>query len=121
VRFASPVQTFFRTTTRNVDVEGQPFGAGEKVLLFLGAANHDPRRWDAPQEFRIDRRTRGHVGFGHGIHVCVGQMLARMEIEALLGAMSRRIASIELAGEPTWRLNNTLRGLERLPMRIRPN
>jgi cytochrome P450 len=119
VRYASPVQTFFRTTTRDVDVEGQPFGEGAKVLLFLGAANRDPRKWDAPHEFRIDRRTRGHVGFGHGIHVCVGQMLARMEVEALLGAMSRSIAFIELAGEPAWRLNNTLRGLERLPIRIR--
>jgi 4-methoxybenzoate monooxygenase (O-demethylating) len=121
VRYASPVQTFFRTTTREVDVAGQQFAEGDKVLLFLGAANRDPRKWEESDRFHIERRTRGHVGFGYGIHMCVGQMLARLEAEVLLAAMARRIATIELTGKPTWRLNNTLRGLASLPVRIRAN
>jgi 4-methoxybenzoate monooxygenase (O-demethylating) len=118
IRYTSPVQTFFRTTTRDVEVAGQPLLEGQKVLLFLGAANHDPRKWDEPHRFHIERHSRGHVGFGYGIHVCVGQMLAHLEATVLLTTMARRVASIELAGEPRWRLNNTLRGLASLPIRL---
>jgi cytochrome P450 len=62
VRYESPVQTFFRTTTRPVDIAGIAVGEGEKVLMFLGAANHDRRRWERPDEYDITRRTTGHVG-----------------------------------------------------------
>lgn len=120
VRFESPVQTFFRTTTREVDVEGIRIPAGEKVLLFLAAANRDPRRWEDPDRFDVSRNARGHAGFGAGIHACVGQMLARLEAEVLLGALARRVQAIELDGEPELKLNNTLRGLASLPVRVRP-
>ncbi len=66
VRWESPVQTFFRTTTREVEVSGRRIPAGEKVLLFLGAANRDPRRWTNPDSFDIRRNASGHVGFGMG-------------------------------------------------------
>ena len=66
MRFESPVQTFFRTTTREVEVGGMPVNEGEKVLMFLGAANRDPRKWERPDEYEIDRRNAGHVGFGYG-------------------------------------------------------
>ena len=62
MRYESPVQTFFRTTTRPVDIAGIAVGEGEKVLMFLGAANHDRRRWERPDEYDITRRTTGHVG-----------------------------------------------------------
>jgi 4-methoxybenzoate monooxygenase (O-demethylating) len=120
VRFESPVQTFFRTTTREVEVEDVRIPAGEKVLLFLAAANRDPRRWEAPDRFDVSRKASGHVGFGAGIHACVGKMLARLEAEVLLAALACRVASIELDGEPERKLNNTLRGLARLPVRVRP-
>ena len=61
----------------------------------------------------------GHVGFGYGIHGCVGQMLARLEAELVLGALLRRVERIELAGEPVRRLNNTLLGFSSLPVRVR--
>jgi 4-methoxybenzoate monooxygenase (O-demethylating) len=118
IRYASPVQTFFRTTTATVDVAGTTIPEGEKVLLFLAAANRDPRRWTDPERFDIRRRAAGHVGFGYGIHQCIGQMVARMEAEVLLGALLKRVASLELAGEPTVRLNNTLRGLSSLPLSV---
>jgi 4-methoxybenzoate monooxygenase (O-demethylating) len=120
LRFEAPVQTFFRTTTKNVEVAGVRLGDGEKVLLFLAAANRDPRRWDKPDTFDVRRRATGHMTFGTGIHGCVGQAVARLESEAIFGALARHAASFELTGEPTRRLNNTLRGLDTLPLRIVP-
>jgi 4-methoxybenzoate monooxygenase (O-demethylating) len=120
LRFEAPVQTFFRTTTRNVDVADVRMGDGEKVLLFLAAANRDPRRWDKPDTFDVRRRATGHMTFGTGIHGCVGQAVARLESEAIFAALARRVASFELTGVPEQRLNNTLRGLDTLPLRVVP-
>jgi 4-methoxybenzoate monooxygenase (O-demethylating) len=118
LRWESPVQTFLRTTTRAVTVGPTRLGEGEKVLLFLAAANRDPRRWQEPERFDIRRATMGHVAFGSGIHGCVGQVLARMEAEFILGALARRVDRIELAGEPRRRLNNTLRAFASLPVEV---
>ena len=118
LRFEAPVQTFFRTTTRDVEVANVKLGEGEKVLLFLAAANRDPRRWERPDQFDIRRRASGHMTFGTGIHGCVGQAVARLEGEALLGALAKRVTAFELIGEPTRRLNNTLRGFDTLPLRL---
>jgi len=118
LRYASPVQTFFRTTTRPVTVGGVTLGAGEKVLLFLAAANRDPRRWEDPDRFDIRRRAVGHVGFGHGIHACAGAALSRVEGEVLLQALARRVGTLTPAGEPVRRLNNTLSGFASLPLTL---
>jgi 4-methoxybenzoate monooxygenase (O-demethylating) len=118
LRFEAPVQTFFRTTTRPVDVGGVHLGDGEKVLMFLAAANRDPRRWERPDTFDVSRRAAGHMTFGTGIHGCVGQAVARLETEAILTALASRVVSFELTGEPQWRLNNTLRGFDTLPLRV---
>jgi cytochrome P450 len=120
LRFEAPVQSFFRTTTRAIDVSGVCLGDGEKVLLLFAAANRDPRRWDKPDTFDVKRRATGHMTFGTGIHGCVGQAVARLETEAILGALLRRVASIEMTAEPTRRLNNTLRGFDTLPLRVVP-
>ena len=119
VRFESPVQTFFRTTTRDVEISGYRIGEGEKILMFLGAANRDPRRWNEPDRYDITRKTSGHVGFGSGIHMCVGQLVARLEGEVVLAALARKVAGIEITGPVKRRYNNTLRGLESLPVTIR--
>ena len=87
--------------------------------MFLAAANRDPRRWERPEDYDIARRTSGHVGFGAGIHMCVGQLLARLEGEVLLAALARRVRAIEIAGTPVRRYNNTLRGLASLPLALR--
>lgn len=120
VRFESPVQTFFRTTTREVKLAGHTIGESEKILMFLGAANRDPRRWENPDRYDIARRTAGHVGFGSGIHMCAGQLVARLEGEVMLSALARKVASIEISGNVKRRYNNTLRGLESLPITIKP-
>ena len=120
VRYETPVQTFFRTTSRPVEIGGVRLGEGEKVLMLLGAANRDPRRWPRPDAYDIGRSTAGHVGFGSGIHQCVGQLLARLEGECVLAALARRVAAIEITGPPRRRCNNTLRALARLPVSLRP-
>jgi 4-methoxybenzoate monooxygenase (O-demethylating) len=120
IRFESPVQTFFRTTACATELGGVRLEEGRKILLFLAAANRDPRQWQHPDDYDIERKVLGHVGFGSGIHVCVGQLLARLEGEVVLQALARQVSRLELAGEPERRFNNTLRGLKRLPLRVVP-
>lgn len=120
VRLESPVQTFFRTLTADVSIEGLEIPAGDRVLLFFGAANRDPRQWPDPDRFDVRRQPSGHLGFGTGIHACVGQMLARLEGEVLLDALARQVRSMRPAGAPVRLLNNTLRGLRSLPMSVVP-
>ena len=96
LRWESPVQTFFRTTTRAVEVGPVEVPEGEKVLLFLGAANRDPRKWPEPEKFDVTRRPLGHVGLGAGIHVCVGQLVARLEAEVMFEALADHVAAFEL-------------------------
>ncbi|WP_199434475.1 cytochrome P450 [Qaidamihabitans albus] len=119
VRWQSPVQTFFRTATTDTRIGGTTIPGGGKILMFLGAANRDPRRWDRPDEFDLDRDPSGQVGFGMGLHQCVGQHVARLEAEALLTALAHRVTRFELTGPPRRHHNNTLRAWESLPMRAR--
>src|SRR3954469_4930367 len=116
IRFESPVQTFFRTTAREVEIGGNRIGEGEKILMFLGAAKRDPRRWENPDSYDVTRRTSGHVGYGSGIHMCVGQLVARLEGETMMAALARKVAAIEISGPVKRRYNNTLRGLDSLPV-----
>ncbi|HTU12082.1 MAG TPA: cytochrome P450 [Allosphingosinicella sp.] len=120
LRWDSTVQTFFRTTTRDVEIEGVTIPEGSKVVLFLAAANRDPRKWEEPERFDVDRVASGHVGFGFGIHQCLGQMVARLEGELVLDALVKRVRSIRLAGPPKRRLNNTLHAIASLPVEVGP-
>ena len=120
VRCDSPVLGFFRTTSEPVELAGTLLPADVKVLVSFAGANRDPRRWEEPERFDIHRKTAGHMGFGTGVHNCVGQVIARMEGEALLRALAARIQSWHLTGEPKLRLNNCLRGLDALPVAVDP-
>jgi 4-methoxybenzoate monooxygenase (O-demethylating) len=119
VRWESPVQTFFRTATSDVRVGDVVIPEGRKILMFLAAANRDPRRWTDPDAFDLSRDPSGHVGFGMGIHQCVGQHVARLEAEALLTALARRVRTLELAGPTVRHHNNTLRAWDSIPVRVR--
>ncbi|GAA2127324.1 cytochrome P450 [Actinomadura napierensis] len=118
VRWESPVQTFFRTATTDVEIAGTAIPEGRKILMFLGAANRDPRRWTSPDAFDLSRDPSAHVGFGMGLHQCVGQHVARLEAEALLTALARRVRHIEPTATPARHLNNTLRSWASMPIRI---
>jgi cytochrome P450 len=119
VRWETPIQTFFRTTTHEVEVAGVRIPAEEKVLLFLGAANRDPRQWTNPDLFDIRRDSSAHVGFGMGIHRCIGQTITRLEGEMMLKALARRVEKIEITGQPQRRPNNTLYEWKSLPVTVR--
>ncbi|GAA4536068.1 cytochrome P450 [Pseudonocardia xishanensis] len=119
LRWEAPVQTFCRTTVTDVEIDGSVIPADAKVLLSYGAANRDPRRWGpTAHRFELDRSSGGHLAFGMGIHQCVGQPIARLEAELILGALARRAARIELDGDPVPKLNNALLGWSSLPVRV---
>ncbi|MCB5363654.1 cytochrome P450 [Pusillimonas sp. CC-YST705] len=121
LRYESSVQTFFRTVNARMTYADVDMLENDKVVTFLGSANRDPRQWQNPETFDIDRKPVGHVAFGTGIHGCVGQAVARMEGELVLAALAKRVKRIEITGEPRRRLNNTLRALDSLPVRLIPH
>lgn len=121
LRYTSPVHTFARTANCDTEVAGVRIAEGTKITCGLGAANMDPDKWGDPEVFRIDRRPMGHLAFGAGIHGCVGQNIARAELEVLLGVIAEKVAAIEFAGDPVWRPNNAIHALDRMPLRFRPN
>lgn len=120
LRFTSPVHTFLRTANRDTQIAGHRVPEGSKVLCVLASANMDPEKWGDPDRFRIDRKPAGHMAFGAGIHGCVGQNIARGELEAVLGVMARKVARIDPAGPPVWRPNNAIRALDTLPLKLIP-
>jgi cytochrome P450 len=116
IRFETPVQQFFRTATRDTEVAGVEIAKDDRVMIFFGAANRDPRRWEQPDRFDITRKASGHLAFGLGIHGCVGKPVARIEGEVVLGTLARKVGRIELNGEPQRHLNNTIRSFVSLPV-----
>jgi len=92
--------------------------AGTRCGLLFAAANRDPRRWSEPDRFDIGRNLRGQVGWGAGVHVCVGKTLAQLEADAMLGAMARRITRFEAAGDAEPWMTTIGHGPASLPVRI---
>ncbi|MGW0842849.1 cytochrome P450 [Streptomyces sp. NPDC002787] len=119
VRIESPIQVFSRATTREVDLgEGALIPSGARVLHGYGAANRDERHFPDPDRFDVTRNPVDHLGFGYGNHACAGQGLARLEVHAVLKALTARAERIELTGEPVRALNNITRGFRSLPVRV---
>ena len=120
IRYESPVQVMFRTTCNGAELAGVTLEPNTKIAAFIGAANRDINKWPDAAVFDLKRESSGQLAFGHGPHVCIGQMIARLEAECLLGALARRVRTITLAGQPVYRPINTLRTLDRLPLRVEP-
>ncbi len=120
LRYDSTFHSFYRTSTRDVELGGITVKAGQKIAVFIASANRDPRRWPDADRFDVTRRATGHMAFGTGIHGCAGQMMARLEGEIVLTALARRVASIRLDGEPVQHFNNTVRGLKSMPVTVTP-
>lgn len=118
LRFYSPIQGLYRTARSDYVVGNATIPAGSRVLLLWGAANRDPRQFDEPDQFRVDRNPTGHVAFGSGVHLCLGAHLARLEGHTVLREIVDHVDGIEILGEPRWRTNPTLRGLEKLNVRL---
>jgi len=118
-RLESPVLGFTRTTVEDQEIDGVPIAAGQRVLPLLGSANRDERRWDQPDVFDIRRNNSGHLAFGFGLHACTGRALAHIEGEAVLSSLARRVQTIT-PGPMTRRINNQIRGLASLPVKVEP-
>ncbi len=118
IRIEAPFLMFFRTTSGPQEVSGVKIPAETKVLVFIGGAGRDPRKWERPDDFDVRRDTSGHVGFGYGIHRCVGQALARVELRSILSAMAARVTRWTLTGDATYECHNTLRTLSSLPVTV---
>lgn len=116
MRLETPIPNVCRQTMREVEIDGVTVENDSKILVILASANRDPERWEQPDRFDVTRQTMGHLALGSGVHMCIGQMIARLEGEAVLKALIPRVASIELTGEPTRTLNNNLRSLATLPL-----
>lgn len=118
-RFESPFQSFFRTTSRDTELNGVQLPADTKVAVFVGSANRDAERWGpTADQYDITRQAGGHLAFGMGIHQCVGQPLSRLEMDVLLTELARRVKSIELTAEPEQFLHTTLRGWSSIPVTV---
>jgi cytochrome P450 len=117
-RYDSSSQSLFRTTTREVEFEGQTIDKHEKVLILIGSAGRDPAKWEDPDRFDIRRKIVGQIGYGWGIHGCVAQMMARLEGEVFFRTIGEKVGSLEHTGDPAMRLVPGLRGLSRLPIAL---
>ncbi len=115
VRWATPVLTFRRTTTREVELHGRQLEAGEKVVLFYHSANRDRLAFPDPWRLDITRSPNRHLGFGGGgPHYCMGASLARMQLRAIFGEMLEVMPDIE-AGEPEFLRSAFIHGVKRMP------
>lgn len=119
VRWASPVTWMRRTATQDGELHGHRYSAGDKFLLFYGAANRDPEVFADPQRFDLTRDPNPHVGFGSkGPHFCLGAHLARREITVTFRMLFDLLPDLEVAGEPDRLRSSFVNGIKRLPARL---
>jgi cytochrome P450 len=116
LRFDTPLQLFRRTALADAEVGGVRVAAGERVALLFGSANRDPDAFEEPDRLDVSRSPNPHLGFGAGIHFCLGAPLARLELQEQLGALVHLAPGLRLAAEPVRRPGHVIRGLERLPV-----
>lgn len=118
IRFDSPLQLFERTATERVEIAGHVVEPGEKIAALLGAAARDPLVFENPDVLDVGREKNQHLGFGMGIHYCLGAPLARIEVEAALSSLHRKLPGAVLAEEPQRRAEFVIRGLHSLPLGV---
>lgn len=120
LRYDGPVElATWRFATEPLTLGGQRIGKGEPVLVVLAAADRDPAKFGRPDVLDLGRRDNQHLGYGHGIHYCLGAPLARLEGQIALGTLFRRLPDLQLAVEPNelrWRGGLIMRGLRDLPV-----
>ena len=114
IRFDAPLQIFERTATADVEIAGCAVRRGDRIAALLGAAARDPKVFPDPDTLDIGRTPNPHLGFGLGIHYCVGAPLARVEIAAALAALTARLPGLHLAAEPRRRPKFVIRGFQEL-------
>jgi cytochrome P450 len=120
LRYVSPVQLTGRALLEDMELDGVALRAGDFAMLLIASGNHDPAQFDEPERFDVSRTPNNHLGFGFGIHHCLGAPLARMEAQVALGALVRRAPDLALATDRVaYKHNIVLRGMEALPVSMR--
>jgi cytochrome P450 len=120
VRWTSPSPSKRRTATRDVELAGCQIEAGEKVQIWEGSANRDPAAFEDPDTFDITRKPNPHLGFGHGVHYCLGANLARLELRVLYEELLTRFGSARLVKPVEWTRSNRHTGMRHLVVELRP-
>ncbi|MFC4494227.1 cytochrome P450 [Streptomyces ovatisporus] len=122
LRYDGPVEmATWRFATEPLEIGGERIGEGDPVLVVLAAADRDPAKFDRPDVLDLGRRDNQHLGYGHGIHYCLGAPLARLEGRVALSSLLRRLPDVRLAAEPSelrWRGGLIMRGLRQLPVQF---
>ncbi|WP_163554625.1 cytochrome P450, partial [Candidatus Frankia alpina] len=118
LRWASPVKHFVWQASQEYVLRGQQIAAGDRFMLLYQSANRDSDIFDAPDEFRFNRRPNRQIAFGYGPHMCIGQHLAKLEMRVMLEELFPRLAAIEITGARKVVQTNFVGGLRRLPTRL---
>lgn len=118
VRWTSPAAYNRRTATRDVELGGHQIRPGQKVVFWEASANRDERVFAESMSFRVARSPNPHLGFGHGLHYCLGANLARLEMKLVFERVLDRFSGFALAGSPEWTRSNKHTGLRHLPVRF---
>jgi cytochrome P450 len=119
LRWTSPVIYMRRTAKHDAELGGQAIKAGDKVVMYFGAANRDPAAFERPEELDLSRTENPHLAFGVGAHGCLGQHIARIEIDAMLVEVLSRMRDFELAAPVEWLPSNFISGPKAMPLRFR--
>jgi cytochrome P450 len=119
LRWTSPVIYMRRTAKHDADLAGQRIKAGDKVVMYFGAANRDPAVFERPDVLDLSRAENPHIAFGTGPHGCLGQHIARIEIDAMLREVPTRMKGFELAAPVQWLPSNFISGPKVMPLRFR--
>lgn len=119
LRWTSPVIYMRRTAKRDTELAGQAIKAGDKVVMYFGSANRDPEAITNPDVLDLSRSGGAHLAFGAGPHVCLGQHIARIEIDAMLREVLTRMTDFQLAGPTEWLASNFISGPKAMPLRFR--
>jgi cytochrome P450 len=119
LRYTTPVIYMRRTAKHDTVLAGQPIREGDKVVMYFGSANRDPAKFDRPDVLDLARTPNEHIAFGTGPHGCLGQHIARIEIDAILLEVLTRMQGLEIVGAPEWLPSNFISGPKHLPVRFR--
>jgi cytochrome P450 len=118
LRWTTPVIYMRRTAKKDAELNGAQIKAGDKVVMYFGSANRDPGHFEKPDTLDLARPIESHLAFGAGPHVCLGQHIARIEIDAMFREVLTRLTDFQLAGEVEWLPSNFISGPKSMPLRF---
>ena len=121
IRWQTPLAYMRRTATQDVELHGQKISKGDRVVMWYVSGNRDEDVFEAADQLIIDRaNARNHLSFGFGLHRCMGNRVAELQLRVLWEEISKRFHMIEVVGEPVRSMSNLIRGYTQLPVQIHP-